>query len=112
MMCTPRPEPAWTRTDPFWLCTSRLVTGWTSEMVGVGVAGGGRVLAVGARMGEQAGTGHREHGRGGQAGQAPDPAPVRRHRAHGRSTVSRVGPPGGVAVSKMAATASRSVARP
>src|ERR1700722_13592658 len=49
---------------------------------------------------------------GDQAADAPDPAVLRGYRAHSRSTVSRVGPPAGLAVSKVPSTEAARLARP
>src|SRR6266516_559920 len=77
----------------------------------------GIVVPGSSGAGDQAGTGDREGGRGDQAGQAPDPAgrepaPRAGYRAHGRSTVSRVGPPGGLAISSVPSTDSARRDRP
>src|SRR5581483_10114857 len=51
--------------------------------------------------GDETGAGDRDRRRGDQAAHAPDPAAGYAYRTHGRSTVSRVGPPGGLTISKV-----------
>src|SRR5207247_6085203 len=66
----------------------------------------------GPGTGDQTGAGNCQGGRGDQAGQAPYPAARAGYRAHGRSTVSRVGPPGGLAISRVPSTDSARRASP
>jgi DNA helicase-2/ATP-dependent DNA helicase PcrA len=65
-----------------------------------------------APVGKEPGTGDRDRRHGDQAADAPEPAARVVYRAHGRSTVRRVGPPGGLTISNVPSTDSARLASP